>query len=110
MLAPRRSRVDCECSYSQRWGSSTATSGLGHSWTGGESRADTALSRLVEPGTGIDRRRRLDGEGDDVCTADDSQAQGSLLFRFDHLTGTACAGGGGFVLPAFDASEFFGIG
>lgn len=96
-------------SYSQRWRRGSSSGRFRNTRASAERRRDSTRGTLSEAGARVGRRRRLDRERDDVGAANNGQAEGSLLLRFDGLI-VAGAGGSDLVLLSLDASELFGVG
>ena len=83
-------------------GQATA-SGLADTGTGGES-GRGARTGVTKSGRGVGGGRAVDGARDDLSSANDSQTESALLFRFDQRG--ICGTGGVLGLP-LDAAEFF---
>ena len=83
-----------------------AASGLADTRARGKS-GSCARSSGAKSGRGVGRRRSFNRTRDNLSTAHDSQAEASLLFRFDQRG--VCGTGSGLGFP-LDATEFFCVG
>lgn len=71
--------------YSQGGRRSTTASRFGNSGSSSKRRRYATRSTLSESSTRIGWRRRFDGEGNDVSTANNGQTKSSLLLGLDEL-------------------------